>query len=617
MYSASAPNTKLNGNGKTGKTTLKDINSPADLKHCSTEELTDIAQEIRELLIDTCSKNGGHIGANLGVVELTMALHYVFNAPKDKVIFDTSHQAYTHKILTGGREQFPTICKYPGGMTRFIVRGENPYDIWSAGHASTGLSGAMGFAEAAKMKKEDYQTVCVTGDSALTGGLAYEALNNIGYNQTDMVIILNDNKMGISPAVGAFHEYLQRLSTVSMDDRGRRNIGTIFEKLGFKYYGPIDGHNFEEMIHHLNEIKQIKGPKILHVLTQKGKGVDYMESDMGKWHEHAAFDVETGRPLAQRGNDKAPLPSVEATAITTLMELAEKDKTIVGLTAAMAAGTCMNKFGEKFPERFYDVGIAEEHATTFSGGLAAQGMKPVVCVYSPFLQRAFDEMMHDVSMMKLPVKFFIPKAAITGDGPTQGGVLDLSYTRIIPHFVVMAPKDENELRHMVKTAIDYDAGPIALRYPKGTISADTKMDAELKSIPIGKAELVKDGNDITLLGIGWSVQDCVKAAAELEKKGISAAVINARFAKPIDAKMMVKYAQKTKKFITVEENTLVGGFGSAVLECLEHNNVSNVAVKRLGAADDYIPYDKPENIRKAFGMSVDDIVNVAQKMVGK
>lgn len=597
--------------------TLKDINSPADLKQCSTEELTDIAQEIRELLIDTCSKNGGHIGANLGVVELTMALHYVFNAPKDKVIFDTSHQAYTHKILTGGREQFPTICKYPGGMTRFIVRGETPYDLWSAGHASTGLSGAMGFAEAAKMKKEDYQTVCVTGDSSLTGGLAYEALNNIGYNQTDMVIILNDNKMGISPAVGAFHEYLQRLSTVSMDNRGRRNIGTIFEKLGFKYYGPIDGHNFEEMIHHLNEIKQIKGPKILHVLTQKGKGVDYMESDMGKWHEHAAFDVETGRPLAQRGNDKAPLPSVEATAITTLLQLAEKDKTIVGLTAAMAAGTCMNKFGEKFPERFYDVGIAEEHATTFSGGLAAQGMKPVVCVYSPFLQRAFDEMMHDVSMMKLPVKFFIPKAAITGDGPTQGGVLDLSYTRILPHFVVMAPKDENELRHMVKTAIDYDKGPIALRYPKGSINPETKMDDELKTIPIGTAEVLKDGNDITLVGIGWSVQDCVKAAAELEKKGISAAVINARFAKPIDAKTMVKYAQKTKKFITVEENTLVGGFGSAVLECLEQNNVSNVAVKRLGAADDYIPYDKPENIRKKFGMSVEDIVNAAQKMVGK
>lgn len=617
MNSETAPNSKSNGNGRIGKTTLKDVNSPADLKHCSTQEMESIAQEIRELLIDTCSKNGGHIGANLGVVELTMAVHCVFNAPKDKIIFDTSHQSYTHKIITGRREQFPTICKYPGGLSRFIVRGESPYDIWSAGHASTGLSGAMGFAEAAKLKKEDYQTVCITGDSALTGGLAYEALNNIGYNQTDMTIILNDNKMGISPAVGAFHEYLQRLSTVSMDDRGRRNIGTIFEKLGFKYYGPVDGHNFEELIHHLNEIKQIKGPKILHVLTQKGKGVDYMEADMGKWHEHAAFDVETGRPLAQRGDQKAPLPSVEGTAIETLIQLAEKDPTIVGLTAAMAAGTGMNKFGEKFPGRFYDVGIAEEHATTFSGGLAAEGMKPVVCVYSPFLQRAFDEMMHDVSLMKLPVKFFIPKAAITGDGPTQGGILDLSYTRIIPHFIVMAPKDENELRHMVKTAIDYDKGPIALRYPKGTADLTLPRDAELKALPIGKAELLQDGNDITLVGIGWTVRDCQKAAAELAKAGISAAVINARFAKPVDEALLTQYAKKTGKIITVEENTLVGGFGSAVLEALEKNGVSHALVRRLGSADDYIPYDKPENIKKAFGMTVDDIVAAARKMVGK
>ena len=606
-----------NGNGKSGKVSLKDINSPADIKHASMDDLRDIAQEIRELLIDTCSKNGGHIGANLGVVELTMALHYAFNAPKDKIVFDTSHQSYTHKIITGGREKFPTICKYPGGMTRFIVRGENPYDIWSAGHASTGLSGAMGMAEAAKQKKANYQTVCIVGDSALTGGLAYEALNNIGYNQTDMVVILNDNKMGISPNVGALHEYLKRLSTISTDDRGRRGIGTIFEKLGFKYYGPIDGHNFEEMIHHFEEIKLIKGPKIIHVLTQKGKGVDYMELDMAKWHEHAAFDVETGRPMASRGPDKAPLPSTEGLAISTLMKLAEKDEKIIGLTAAMAAGTGMKQFGEKFPSRFYDVGIAEEHATTFAAGLAAEGMKPFVCVYSPFLQRAFDQMMHDVSMMNLPVKFLIPKSAITGDGPTQGGILDISYTRILPHFVVMAPKDENELQHMVKTAVDYNDGPIAVRYPKGATPADMVFDAEPKAIPIGKAELLRDGNDITLIGIGWTVRECVKAADELKKHGIDAAVINARFAKPLDAKMITEFAKKTGKIITIEENTLVGGFGSAVLECLEQNNVSNTQVKRLGAADDYIPYDKPENIKKQFGMSMEDIVAHAKKMVGK
>ncbi|MFH0970072.1 MAG: 1-deoxy-D-xylulose-5-phosphate synthase [Candidatus Diapherotrites archaeon] len=601
----------LNGNGKTGRLSLKDINSPADLKQCSIENLHDVAQEVRELLIDTCAKNGGHIGANLGVVELTMAIHYVFNAPKDKIIFDTSHQSYTHKIMTGRRERFPTICKYPGGLTRFIVRGECEYDVWSAGHASTGLSGAMGLAEAAKLKKADYQTICVVGDSALTGGLAYEALNNIGYNQTDMVIVLNDNKMGISPSVGSFHEYLKRLSSVSTDERGRRGIGTIFEKLGFKYYGPIDGHNFDELVHHLSEMKEIKGPKILHVLTQKGKGVDYMEKDKARWHEHAAFEIETGDPKKKCNG------SIEGLAIQTLMQLAEDDPTIVGLTAAMAAGTGMNKFGEKYPQRFYDVGIAEEHGVTFSAGLAAEGMKPFVCIYSPFLQRAFDEMMHDVSMMNLPVKFLIPKSAITGDGPTQGGILDISYTRILPGFVVMAPQDENELQHMVKTAHEYNKGPIAIRYPKGNTNMCVLPKQELKTIPIGKAELVQDGNDVTLLAIGWMVRDAVKAAEELKKKGISAAVINARFAKPLDEEMIKHFVHKTGKIITLEENTLVGGFGSAVLECLEKNKLSNVQVTRLGGADEYIPYDTPENIKKKFGMTVEDIVNTASKMVKK
>lgn len=606
----------MNGNGKTEKITLKDINSPADLRNASTEDLNNIAEEIRQFLIDTCSKNGGHIGANLGVVELTMAVHIAFNTPKDKVIFDTSHQAYTHKIITGRREQFPTICKYPGGLSRFIVRGESDYDLFSAGHASTGLSAAMGFAEAAKHKKSDYQTVCIVGDGALSGGLAYEALNNMGYNQTDITVVLNDNKMGISPNVGAFHEYLKRLSTIATDDRSRRNVGTIFEKLGFKYYGPIDGHNFDEMIHVFNEMKQIHGPKIVHVLTQKGKGVDYMESDMAKWHEHAAFDVETGRPMAVRGPDKAPLPSVEGLAVETLMKLAEKDKMIVGMTAAMAAGTGMVKFGEKFPERFYDVGIAEEHAATFAGGLAAEGMKPFVCVYSPFLQRAFDEIMHDVASMHLPVRFLLPKSAITGDGWTQGGILDLSYLRIIPNMVIMAPKDENELQHMIQTAYEYNQGPSAVRYPKGANSG-MQMDAAPKALPIGKAELLQDGTDITLVAIGWMVRDAQKIAEELKKNGISAAIINARFAKPLDEEMIMKYAEKTKNVITLEENTLVGGFGSAVLECLEKNKLSNVKTHRVGAQDGYIPFDTPTNIKKSYGMAVEDVAAVARKMVGK
>ena len=612
--SASKPTT--NGNGHSVKLTLKDINSPKDLRQCSLEQLGSIADEVRQLLITTCASNGGHIGANLGVVELTMAIHYVFNTPKDKVIFDTSHQAYTHKIITGRRDQFPTLCKYPGGLSRFIVRGESEYDLFSAGHASTGLSAAMGFAEAAKHKKADYQTVCVVGDGALTGGMAYEALNNMGYNQTDINIILNDNKMGISHNVGAMFEYLKRLSEISTDDRARRAIGTIFEKLGFKYYGPINGHNFEELTHHLEEMKHIKGPKILHVLTDKGKGVDYMQNDKATWHEHAAFDIPSGVAKAKLDTTKPVHPSIESIATSALIKLAEKDKAIVGLTAAMAAGTGMVKFGEKFPDRFYDVGIAEEHAITFSAGLAAEGMKPVANIYSPFMQRAFDQIMHDVASMHLPVRMLLPKAAITGDGWTQGGILDLSYLRIIPNVVVAAPMNENELHHMVKMAVDYDKGPIAVRFPKGAGSG-MAIDAEFKTIPIGKAEVLKEGKDITLLAIGWPVQDALKAAAELEKKGISASVINARFAKPLDEETILAHAKKTGKLITIEENTLIGGFGSAVLECLERHGITNIDVKRLGAADGYIPFDTPANIKKSFGMSTDDIVKQAERMMGK
>jgi 1-deoxy-D-xylulose-5-phosphate synthase len=580
------------------------------------DEMRDIAQEIRHLLITTCATNGGHIGANLGVVELTMAVHSVFNTPKDKVIFDTSHQTYVHKIITGRRDKFSTLCKYPGGLSRFIIRGENEYDLFSAGHASTGLSAAMGFAEAAKHQKSDYQTVCIVGDGALSGGMAYEALNNMGYNQTDITIVLNDNKMGISHNVGAMFEYLKRLSDVSFDEQGRRSIGTIFEKLGFKYYGPIDGHNFEELIHHLSEMKHIKGPKILHVLTDKGHGVEYMENDKVTWHEHAAFDVHSGIAKAKLDKTKPQHPSIESIAVSALIKLAEKDSKIIGLTAAMATGTGMVKFGEKFPSRFYDVGIAEEHAITFSAGMAAEGMKPVACIYSPFLQRAFDQIMHDVASMNLPVRMLVPKAALTGDGWTQGGILDMSYLRVIPNVVVAAPKDENELQHMVKMAIDYDQGPIAVRYPKGQ-SSGISLDAEFKTIPIGKAEVMKEGKDITLLAIGWEVQDAMKVSLELEKQGISAAVINARFVKPLDEETILKYGQKTGKIITMEENTLIGGFGSAVLECLEKHEVRNVIVKRIGAMDGYIPFDKPENIKKSCGMAVEDIVNTAQKMVGK
>ncbi|MDZ4256494.1 MAG: transketolase C-terminal domain-containing protein, partial [archaeon] len=417
--------------------------------------------------------------------------------------------------------------------------------------------------------------------------------------------------------VGAMYEYLKRLSEVSTEEQGRRGIGTIFEKLGFKYYGPIDGHDFHELIHHLDEMKHIKGPKILHVLTDKGRGVEYMQNDKVTWHEHAAFDIPSGMAKTKMDKTKPQHASIESIAVNTLIKLAETDETIIALTAAMATGTGMVKFGEKFPKRFYDVGIAEEHAVTFSAGLAAEGMKPVACIYSPFLQRGFDQIMHDVASMNLPVKFLVPKAAITGDGWTQGGIMDLSYLRIIPNMVIMAPQDENELQHMVKTAVEYDKGPIAVRFPKGT-SEGVPLDAEWQSIPIGKGVVVRDGNDITLLAIGWMVQDAVKAAAQLETLGISAAVINARFAKPVDAQLIATYAKKTGKIMTLEENTLVGGFGSGVMESLEQQNLlGTTQLVRVGAADAYIPYDTPANIKKSYGLSSDRIVQKAREMVGR
>lgn len=586
---------------------LPKISSPKDLKELSVKELEELAEEVRKVLLSVCSSNGGHIGANLGVVELTIALHFVFNAPKDKIVLDTSHQSYTHKLLTGRFKEFHTICT-PKGIPRFTVRGETPFDVWSAGHASTALSGAMGMAEARKKKGEDFEVVAVFGDGALTGGMCYEALNNIGYNQTDMLMILNDNKMSISPNVGAMYEYLKKLSMVFPEGRGRREIGTIFEKLGIRYYGPIDGNDIEKLTHTLQELKEIKGPKLLHVLTQKGKGMEYMEEDKARWHEHAAFNIETGDPVSKSAS------KIESIAVDALIELAEEDKTIVGITAAMPAGTTLEKFGEKFPNRFYDVGIAEQHATTFAAGLAAEGIKPFCVIYSPFLQRAFDQLVHDVSLMELPVKFMVPKAAITADGPTQGGILDLSYLRIVPNMVVMAPKDEKELRDMVKTAQLYDKGPISLRYPKGS-SNFTEFE-KMKEIEIGKAEIVKKGKDLSLISIGFMLKETINAAEELEKAGIEAEVINARFAKPIDEKTILGSLKKTGKGLTIEENTIIAGFGSAVLEALEKNNIRDIKLHRIAAQDSFIGYDDPKNIKQDYGMDSLSIFEKAKKLVG-
>ncbi len=587
---------------------LDKIDNPKDLKKLKVEELQELSKEIRGVLLRTCSANGGHIGANLGVVELSVALHYVFNSPEDKFLFDTSHQSYTHKILTGRKNHFHTIC-IPKGIPRFTVRGENEHDHWSAGHASTALSGAMGMAEAKKQNKKEYEVIAIVGDGALGGGMCYEALNNMGYNQTDVIIILNDNKMSISPNVGAMYKHLKKLSMVADEKRPRREIGTIFQKLGIHYFGPIDGHDVKGLVDQLETIKDLPGPKLVHVLTTKGKGMEYMEKDKANWHEHGAFNVETGE-----STKKGPT-AIEKIAIKGLIDLAEKDKSIVGITAAMPAGTGLLEFGEKFPDRFYDVGIAEEHAVTFAAGLAAEDVKPFVVIYSPFLQRGFDQIVHDVALQELPVRFMVPKSAITGDGPTQGGILDFSYLRMIPNMVVMAPKDENELRHMVKTAYEYNKGPISLRYPKGN-PIGVKLE-EMKAIEIGKGEIIQEGNDISLISIGFMLDETMAAAELLKKDGIKAEVINARFVKPLDEKLLIKSLKKTGKGITIEENILIGGFGSAVLEMLEEKGLNEIELGRIGAPDKFIEYDKPQEIKKSFGMDPESIAKKAKEMLKK
>ncbi len=613
LKSHASPENGLNG----GKyKLLEGIRSPADLRQISLDSLPEVASEVRELLLETCSKNGGHIGTNLGVVELTLALHYVFDFSKDRLVLDTSHQSYTHKIITGRFKDFATICS-PKGISRFTVRGETPYDVWGAGHASTALSGAMGMAESRKYNGKSYNVVAVFGDGALTGGMCYEALNNIGYNQTNMLLVLNDNKMSISHNVGAMPEYLKRLSDVFPSERARREVGTIFEKMGIRYYGPINGHDIPEMIQHFQELSQVKGPKLLHVLTEKSKGMKYMEDDKVRWHEHAAFDLQTGIPAANLDPAKPKISSIESLAVDALIQVAQYDKDIVAITAAMATGTGLVKFGETFPDRFYDVGIAEQHGVTFAAGLACEGIKPFAVIYSPFLQRAFDQAVHDVSMQNLPVRFMVPKAAITSDGPTQGGILDLSYLRMIPNFTVMAPKDEAELQAMVKTAASYDKGPISLRYPKGTSNPNIVLNQELKELEIGKAEVVKEGNDISLISIGFAFAEAQKAALELEKEGISVEVINARFAKPLDEKTILHSLRKTSRGITIEENTKIGGFGSAVLEAMEEHNILDIPLRRIAAKDAYISYDSPANIKAEWGMDAKAIVEKAKEVLSR
>lgn len=618
---------------------LKDIEFPADLKKLNLIDLRQLAEELRGYIIDVVSKVGGHLGASLGVVELTIALHYVFNTPDDKIIWDVGHQAYGHKVLTGRKEALKTIRQF-GGISGFLKRSESDYDVFGAGHASTSLSAALGIATARDFLKKKYKVIAVIGDGAMTGGMAYEAMNNIGLLKKDMIVILNDNKMSIAPNVWSLQNYFNELMTKESYNRLRTKIwhltekldkkssdrlrqlaariegsikgvltpGMLFESLGFRYFGPFNGHNVVNLVKLFEDIKNIKGPILIHIYTEKGKGLPYADQHTQKLHALNPFDKATGIELK-----KSTVPSYTQIFGEAITELASRNERIVGITAAMPDGTGLNILKEKIPERYFDVGIAEQHAVTFSAGLAAEGFIPVAAIYSTFLQRAFDQIIHDVALQKLPVIFAIDRGGLVGaDGPTHHGTFDLSYLRLIPNMVVMAPKDEAELRNMLYTATLYRKGPIALRYPRG--NAVGVPITEFEQIEIGKGELLKDGSDLVILGIGNMVNNALMAASKLEEKGISAAVYNMRFVKPLDVLLLREILARFDKILTVEDNTIIGGFGSAISEfAIQYGYKNDILLH--GIPDKFIEHGTPAELHSILRLDAQGIAEVTEEFL--
>lgn len=606
---------------------LDSIESPKDLKRIKREQLPKLAFDIRNRILEVVAKTGGHLGGPLGVVELSIALHYVFDAPKDKIIFDTGHQSYPHKLLTGRNKNFDTLRQYKG-VCGFCNIEESEYDVFGAGHASTSISAALGIAKARDFKKENYKVVAVIGDGALSAGMAYEALNNAGVLKSDLLVILNDNKMSISPNVGAMSKYLnkivalpqygeirrrarellEKLPLVTKKDVERvaefegkiRSVGThasLFEELGFAYFGPIDGHNLDELINSLRNIKDIKGPVLLHVLTEKGKGYKFADTDSDKLHGMSPFDVETGKKYPTSG----PIPYTNAFA-DALIKIARQDETIVAITAAMKSGTGLDKFEKAFPERMFDVGIAEQHAATFAAGLAREGMKPVCAIYSTFLQRSFDQIIHDVALQKLPVIFALDRAGLVGDdGPTHNGPFDIAYMRMIPNMVVMVPKDENELGHMLYTASKIE-GPSSIRYPRGN-GLGVAIDETLHQIEIGKAEVMQKERGLLIIGVGPMLYDAIAAVKELN---VPATIINARFVKPLDGELILKEAKQHGHILTLEEGQKAGGFGSSILELLNEHHLK-IPVTMAAIPDEFIEHGKPAIQKKLAGIDKDSI----------
>lgn len=614
---------------------LDEINSPGDLKSLTIPQLEQLAEELRDFIINTVSETGGHLAPNLGVVELTIALHYHLNSPKDKIIWDVGHQSYPHKIITGRKNRFNTIRQY-GGLSGYPKHTESIHDIIGTGHSSTSISAALGVALARDLKKRNDRVYAVIGDGAMTAGMAFEALNHAGHLGTNLKVILNDNEMSISPNVGALSHYLSKIRTDPTITKLKEDIdliinkipkigktvsksvervkdslkyllisGVFFEEMGFTYIGPIDGHNINELIHNFKNADRIEGPVLIHVHTKKGKGYEPAENSPSKFHGVSPFKVENGESKKERKN-----PTYSHVFGQTLVKIANNDEKVTGITAAMPEGTGLSLFRDKIPERFFDVGIAEQHAVTLGTGMARAGMKPVVAIYSTFLQRGYDQVIHDVCIQNLPVTFAIDRAGIVGsDGETHQGVFDFSYLRPIPNLVLMAPKDENELQHMLYTAINHN-GPAAVRYPRGE-GIGVKLDNEFKEISIGKAEVLKEGKDLLIIAIGSRVYPALEAAKQLESQGIEAEVINARFIKPLDRELLSARINKYKRVLTVEEQALAGGFGSAILELINDMGLEDITIKRLGLPDEFIPHGSQEKMRSLYKIDKEGIIRAA------
>ncbi|SHE45471.1 1-deoxy-D-xylulose-5-phosphate synthase [Seinonella peptonophila] len=612
---------------------LEQIHSPDELKKLSIEDLPKLAKEIRNFLIESLSETGGHLASNLGVVELTLALHYLFESPKDKILWDVGHQAYVHKLLTGRREQFPTLRQYHG-LCGFPKMSESEHDVWETGHSSTSLSGAMGMAVARDLQQLDHKVIAVIGDGALTGGMALEALNHIGVEKKDLIVILNDNEMSISPNVGALHNYLGRLRTHRHYNKIKDEMeallakipvagqpfkktlervkdslkylvvdGVLFEELGLTYLGPVDGHELEELMEILRQAGDTEGPVLVHVVTKKGQGYEPAENDSVNYHGVGTYKIESGA-FQKKASSAPQYPSIFG---KTMIELAQQDQRIVAITPAMLTGSKLEDFAKHFPERCFDVGIAEQHATTFAAGIATQGLKPVLAIYSTFLQRGYDQVIHDVCRQNLNVIFAIDRAGFVGeDGETHQGIYDISFLRNQPNLTIMMPKDENELRQMLYTASQYDDGPIAIRYSKGS-GTGIAMDQEWNKIPIGKSEILRSGNDAAILAFGTMVSPALEAADFLAQEGLNIRVINARFAKPLDKELLLGLAEEKLPILTVEEASLAGGFGSAVLEFYEEQGVQ-AFVSRMGVPDYYVEHGSIQEQLKEVGLTSDGII---------